>query len=411
MLPSIVEENAPLSPDRTVAVEEELQRILSSEFFVRSPRSQHFLEHVVRTTLTGRTEALKERTIGIELFQRDPAYDTGEDAIVRVKANEVRRRLAQFNMQPRSQQVVRIELSTGSYLPQFHWLVDDLVPPPTPVVRRTFPVRLAALGAGAFLLLSYLAYAFLVRRPPIQEFWEPVLASSKPVMLCLGHPVVYLLSRRVHNEFVSKYGHSPEQGPYIIKLAPTEVMGADIVPVPDQFIGIGDSQAAFRIGSCLQSFGKSSEMRIGNDVSFSDFKMSSVVLIGAFSNRWTLQISNQFRFVFDQVADYKRLIDRKSPGRSWAPPAISPGGKVTEDYAIVSRVFQSQSGQVMISAAGITQYGSQAAGEFLADPRQFRQVLVGAPSNWKRMNMQVVLKTKVFGSVPGPPEVIATYFW
>jgi hypothetical protein len=363
--------------------------------------------------LTGRTEALKERTIGIELFQRDPAYDTGEDAIVRVKANEVRRRLAQFNMQPRSQQVVRIELSTGSYLPQFHWLVDDVVPlPTTPLVRRTFPVRLVALGTVvALLLLSYIVYAFLGRHPPIQEFWEPVLASSKPVMLCLGHPVVYLLSRRVHNEFVSKYGRSPEQGPYIIKLAPTEVLGADIVPVPDQFIGIGDSQAAFRIGSCLQSFGKSSEMRIGNDVSFSDFKMSSVVLIGAFSNRWTLQISNQFRFVFDQVADYKRVIDRKSPERSWAPPTISASGKVTEDYAIVSRVFQSQSGQVMISAAGITQYGSQAAGEFLADSRQFRQMLHDAPPNWKRMNMQVVLRTKVFGSVPGPPEVIATYFW
>ena len=38
---------------------------------------------------------MKERVIGIKLFGRDPSYDTGEDAIVRVTASDVRRRLLQ----------------------------------------------------------------------------------------------------------------------------------------------------------------------------------------------------------------------------------------------------------------------------------------------------------------------------
>jgi hypothetical protein len=227
----------------------------------------------------------------------------------------------------------------------------------------------------------------------------------------LGHPVVYLLSSRVHAEYIAKYGKSLEQGPYAMKLEPNEVLGADVVPVPDQFVGIGDSVAAFRIGSQLQSMGKASEMRIGNDVSFSDLRTSPVILIGAYSNKWTLQISNQFRFAFEQAGDRKSIIDRKDPRRSWYPPSISANGKVAEDYAIVSRIFESQSGQVMISVAGITQYGSRAAAEFVSDERYFAQAIHAAPRTWSTMNMQVVLRTKVFGDTPAPPDVVATNFW
>jgi hypothetical protein len=90
---------------------------------------------------------------------------------------------------------------------------------------------------------------------------------------------------------------------------------------------------------------------------------------------------------------------------------MPPDGKVSEDYAIVSRIFHSESGGVLILAAGITQYGSQAAGEFLTDRRLLGQALRKAPKNWQRMNMQAVLKTKILGSAPGPAEVIATHFW
>ena len=73
-----------------------LAEILGSASFRTSARSQQFLQYVVNESLAGRGESLKERVVGERVFGRDPAYDTGQDSIVRVKANEVRRRLAQF---------------------------------------------------------------------------------------------------------------------------------------------------------------------------------------------------------------------------------------------------------------------------------------------------------------------------
>lgn len=78
----------------------ELERILESPSFRTSSRCRAFLRHVV--TYAHSPEALKERTLGMTLFGRMPDYDTGADAIVRVKASEVRRRLARIYLAGRS---------------------------------------------------------------------------------------------------------------------------------------------------------------------------------------------------------------------------------------------------------------------------------------------------------------------
>src|ERR1035441_9257213 len=103
------------------AVFEQLRRIQDSHSFCNSPRSKEFLSYVVEHGLHGREELLKERSIGINLFHRNPAYITSDDPIVRVKAAEVRRRLAQFYAEEKEAPEVRIEIPVGSYIPKFHW--------------------------------------------------------------------------------------------------------------------------------------------------------------------------------------------------------------------------------------------------------------------------------------------------
>jgi hypothetical protein len=68
------------------SIREELDRVLHSEEFRASKRSQEFLAYVVEQTLKGSSEVLKERTIGVDVFHRPPTYDPGEVATVRVKA-------------------------------------------------------------------------------------------------------------------------------------------------------------------------------------------------------------------------------------------------------------------------------------------------------------------------------------
>lgn len=96
-----------------------LDEILNGEAFKGSPRSQSFLRYLVETSLHGDPADLRERCIGVALFGRAPDYDTAEDAIVRVTASDVRKRLLQHYGKEGDRTKVRIGLPPGSYVPEF----------------------------------------------------------------------------------------------------------------------------------------------------------------------------------------------------------------------------------------------------------------------------------------------------
>jgi len=105
-------------------VRNHLEEVISSSAFAGSKRSQDFLQLVVEHALAGRFDSLRERMIGAEMFGRPIGYDTANDAVVRVKATEVRKKLAQFYREAATRPPVRIELPSGSYVPKFHWKLE-----------------------------------------------------------------------------------------------------------------------------------------------------------------------------------------------------------------------------------------------------------------------------------------------
>lgn len=101
-------------------VHAELNRLLESPAFRTSRRCREFLEYIVEHTLSGPTGTLKERSIGVELFQLPRDFDTGQHTIVRVTANEVRKKLAQYYLaENHAHHPLRIGLPPGSYSAEF----------------------------------------------------------------------------------------------------------------------------------------------------------------------------------------------------------------------------------------------------------------------------------------------------
>ena len=109
------------SPEAAGLVRDHLKEIIASRTFAGSKRAQDFLQLIVEHALAGRFDSLRERMIGAEMFGRPIGYDTANDAVVRVKATEVRRKLAQYYQESEKKSAVRIELPIGSYVPNFHW--------------------------------------------------------------------------------------------------------------------------------------------------------------------------------------------------------------------------------------------------------------------------------------------------
>ncbi|HEV2444863.1 MAG TPA: hypothetical protein VGS58_03035, partial [Candidatus Sulfopaludibacter sp.] len=61
--------------------------------------------------------------------------------------------------------------------------------------------------------------------------------------------------------------------------------------------------------------------------------------------------------------------------------------------------------------AGMAKDGTMAAGEFVTEPRYMDELARRAPAGWQKMNLQVVIRTEVVRGAPGPPSIVATYFW
>jgi len=117
------------SAEASAALEKHLEEIVEGVAFKGSHRSALFLNHVIHQAIAGNFESLKERVIGMELFGRSPSYVTGEDAIVRVTANDVRKRLQQHYGKYGTASEFRINLPLGSYIPEIVYRhQDDLGP-------------------------------------------------------------------------------------------------------------------------------------------------------------------------------------------------------------------------------------------------------------------------------------------
>jgi hypothetical protein len=89
-------EPAVLNPAQVALVRRHLDDILASHAFAGTKRTQDFLRLVVTHALQGETDSLRERMIGAEMFGRPVGYDTGSDSVVRVRAVEARKKLANF---------------------------------------------------------------------------------------------------------------------------------------------------------------------------------------------------------------------------------------------------------------------------------------------------------------------------
>ncbi|MCX6610011.1 MAG: hypothetical protein NTW74_04065 [Acidobacteria bacterium] len=132
---------------------EHLREVFESHAFKGSKRSQQFLQYIVEKALARQTEALKERSLGVALFGRSPAYDTGDDAVVRVTASDVRKRLQQYYSEHASP--IRIDLVAGSYTPEFRYLPIPVstIPGPTARINTRWPrmgAMLAVIAVAAF---------------------------------------------------------------------------------------------------------------------------------------------------------------------------------------------------------------------------------------------------------------------
>jgi hypothetical protein len=435
----------PLSEEAKLCIRNDLQEMVNSTPFRTSRQCQDLLHYIVLHSMGGKDESLRERIIGVEVFGRLPDYDQSEDPVVRIRAADVRKRIAlYYESTDVVERHLKISIPSGSYRASFEFIESgkhlsdrrspEIVVPP---LAESYPIsppvvisssaestksnrawltrhRMAALPIVAVVLLSiFYGLVQSTSKTAFERFWSPVLKNPNNSLIYVGSNAVYSLSE----PFLEKYRQAHRLGKLetmgreiLVPLGPNDIVtGNDLIPIRDTYVTVGDVAATARIASFLSLRKKAYDMRFGGDISVGDLRERPAILIGAFNNSWTLEMTDNLRFVF---AYGYQIQDRFDSQKSWkADPSSTVDPNFTEDYAIISRILNSKTGEILITAAGIGQAGTRAAGEFLTSPNAMNSVMLRAPDGWEKKNMQIVLHTTVINSSPGRADVIATYYW
>jgi hypothetical protein len=404
------------------AVLMQLARILKSPYFQPSDQCSLFLRHIVEHA-NANSECLEERTLGVEVFARNPDYDIKQDPIVRTTAGKVRKRLYRYYMDPTHEQELRITLPVDSYIPEARLPAVEttgapsLLEPETLAVVRKAPSNsmrrrwLLGTASAGLLTLSVVIALALHKKSSLDLFWAPVTQQPSPVLIVMGQPIVYnLLSAQAQ---ASLHGAGALQ-PSLESPADKALSRKDLVILPDRYVALGDAVCLVRLTALLEKYGKPYRIRGQRSTSFADLRENPAILIAAFNNEWTLHTAGQLRFTFvkDSAHDIDMVRDSQHPENTeWKLVGAWPYWDVANDYAIISRVRDTNSDRPVVIAAGITQYGTMATGEFLTTSEYLSEAISKLPDDWPKKNLQIVLRVPVVRGSPGRPRVLATQVW
>ena len=421
-----------------------LDQVLSSPPFRNTQQCQNLLRYIVKHTLAGEDHLLRERVIGSEVFGRRPDYEPGEDPVVRLRAAEVRKRLAQFYQSAMEAPEVHIDIPSGSYRATFRWrdsanpllheaelsLATHPVEPephslaPAPDFQKVAAVaevlpadsRKRIRLAYAAITLALLAAAVLVvSMPPdgaqasrFREFWSLWTNSSKPVIIAIGSNAVYRLSDTMNDQYAKDHDLETHGAEFFVPLTPDVTLrGSDLHPAENSFVALGDVAAVSSMVANLTRLKQSFQERFPNDISFAELRNSPSVLIGGFNNAMTLELTKNMRFV---LRARNEIDDIQDPNRRWLLHA-SADSHDTEDYAIITRLTQRQGDAPILSVAGMGQYGTLAAADFVCSPAAISEMTRRLPKDWASRNLQLVLHVKVVDFKPAATEVVAVHSW
>ena len=100
-------------------IRQQLKRIFADPIFSVSDILKRFLSFITEETIDGRSNQIKEYTIGLNVLNKTFAFNPKEDAIVRIHAGRLRRALNNYYRTTGSSDPIYISMPKGGYVPLF----------------------------------------------------------------------------------------------------------------------------------------------------------------------------------------------------------------------------------------------------------------------------------------------------
>lgn len=417
-----------------LVLQQQVDRVIESAEFSGTRRCQEFLRYVVDRAAAGQFDHLKERAIGNAIFGRSPDYDTGSDAIVRVVANETRKRLHRYYLRGSHAAEPRLELHAGSYLPTFQaadstsqsplagTAPEHVADPPSAEfpsrwrrLRKAGWALLAAVLAGVCLLLysHNLSLRGRIHRPanPAAGMlpWSALFAGNRSVHLILGDGSVgalqvWMKKRLTLSQYIGKR--------FIPKPDSVSSGDAELLDflAQSEFTTVSYATTAVKIAQFAQSCSYPLDVSFAREMSMRTFRGGDhFVLIGtARANPFIDLLERHLNFGLDYEPGAREPVIRNVKPLPGEPATYAPIRR-RESYGHIAFLHMlHQSGHVLL-VGGTNSQSTEAAGEFITDGARLRDFLgrIGLASGGPPRSFEILLKVTHTNGSPVQCEPVA----
>jgi hypothetical protein len=408
---------------------EELGRVLNSPDFRGSRRGQAVLRYLVDNALADGSDPVKERTVGVELFSREPDYDTGHDAIVRVAVNDVRKRLADHyagRLAAGDIPAIRITMQPGSYVPAFQVthgagahgnqtaeVVAKAESTPLFVHRRFLYIGL--LISLAALCVPVAGHSRKPWAAPEARVWASTLPWS--MLTSSDHRIAVIIGDLSFSTVRAGLDVDVPLRDYadrswIEKLSLENPAAWAFGRV--SLTGVSDAVAVSKIARMLERVGYSEEVRSPRSVQMSDLGGGEpLVLVGSqHTVPWVEPFSDRLNFQIE----YDRAVGRQfcrnaapAAGETarYVPTAVA--GSARTAYGVISLVPNLSHGAYVLVLGGTDRQSEEAVVQLVTDFPRFAKALSARGIHPARRveQLELLLRLQQMPSGPEQFEIIA----
>jgi hypothetical protein len=357
-------------------IETELEKILGSKWLRESSQLSALLSYVVEETLAGRGAGLKEYSLGLEVFHRPRDYDPRNDAIVRVQASLLRKRLAAYYENEGKDAPVLIEIPRGGYVAEFQLRSREEAivaqEPPRPVPKWWVPFAVG-LAMGAAMVAAGSLWAS--RPSPVagKAIWSSILDSKVEAIASFGVPLFYTGNSGLY--FRDVQVNSPEQEPGGKIPWISEKLKMSFRPQEDVYTGVGDAIGTHLIARWLETHGVKVAVANSNFIGPSDIEGKNLIVVASARFQTLLQrlkLENRYHFDVRGISGGYR-VDLPLPGeQEFYQPTAGIG--VLLDYAVISVWPGKQAGTRILYISGVNTWSTEGAARYALDDQQMAEL-------------------------------------
>jgi len=373
-----------------------VQRIIASPPFQKGTRLRDLLQFITEQTIHGKAHELTEQHIGNALFHKPSDYSPLEDSSVRVHVRQLRLKLHEYFYEEGRNETLILDIPKGTYAPVFRTVLkaSDSLTVVAPAVIPFVPWRQARMtvpwvlcGLLAFLCVV-LSLRLISRRTAGASPGPTPLSWPSSQIFDTRHQTIIVVADSNYGMARILAGQPGSLDQYLRRdFLPSRVGKIDEVDARlgeymsnstlTSFADVANVVSLYRMAGGLQS---QLSVRYPRDLRLRDLDHNNCIFIGSpGSNPWVTLLQDKLNFRESETAVGKSakvfVNQHPLPGEQPQYEGLHWTGTIGEDYATISLLPNATHDGSVLTLQGLQQEGTEAAGRFLADEENRRQLM------------------------------------